>query len=69
MTNVASPLYVSIKGAAVRYDVSTDLIRDMVRDGRLPHVRFGRVIRIPLSALTPDELSKANTKQEHETNG
>ncbi|MEW6905622.1 helix-turn-helix domain-containing protein [Trueperella pyogenes] len=50
--------YVSIKDAAARLSVSPDTIRRMIYANKLPHVRVGRVIRIPLDALAPDALAE-----------
>ncbi|WP_406710797.1 excisionase family DNA-binding protein [Trueperella pyogenes] len=50
--------YVSIQGAAERLNVHHSTIRRMIYAGKLPHVRVGRVIRIPLDALTPDVLAE-----------
>lgn len=49
--------YTSISGAAERLDVHPDTIRRLIYAGKLPHVRIGRAIRIPLDALTLDALT------------
>lgn len=52
MSNDISPGYVTIAGAASYLDVSKNTIRNLIRDGQLPAVRFGsRNVRISLAAL------------------
>ncbi|WP_216378400.1 helix-turn-helix domain-containing protein [Arcanobacterium phocae] len=49
--------YTTINGAAHCLDVHPDTIRRMIYANKLPHVKVGRVIRIPLDALTPAALN------------
>ena len=47
MSNDISPGYLTIAGAASELGVSTNSVRNMIRDGIVPAVRFSdRVIRI-----------------------
>ncbi|MFY9262529.1 MAG: helix-turn-helix domain-containing protein [Arcanobacterium sp.] len=57
-TNQLEPAYTTIKGAAEHLEVHPDTIRRMIYAQKLPHVRIGRAIRIPLSALSVDALKE-----------
>jgi len=43
--------FLTIKQAAEVLQVSRDTVEDLCRNGRLDHVRFGRIYRIPRAAL------------------
>jgi excisionase family DNA binding protein len=45
-TSTTIPRLLSIAVVALRLDVSEKTIRRLVQDGRLPHLRIGRQIRI-----------------------
>lgn len=46
-----SALCVSIKTAAARLNISEDLARRMAAEGRIPTLRFGRRVLVPVRAL------------------
>jgi excisionase family DNA binding protein len=48
---VASALTLTVPEAAAELGISDDLAGDMVRAGRLPHVRWGARILVPRRAL------------------
>lgn len=50
----ADKLYLRIREAAEILDVSERTIRRRLRDGSLPHVKLGRLIRIPAGAVVPN---------------
>ena len=43
--------FLSIAEAAAHWGVSRDLVYELVRDGKLDAIRFGRTYRIPAGAL------------------
>ena len=45
--------WVTPSDAMIFLQLSRSSLYEMVRDGSLPHRRFGRLIRIPKSALMP----------------
>ena len=45
------PAVLDVPGVAKVLDCSTDTVRAEIRTGRLPHVRLGRLIRIPRHSL------------------
>lgn len=45
-------LTISVEEAARLLGIGRNTAYDLVREGRLPHLRFGRTIRIPLAALS-----------------
>jgi excisionase family DNA binding protein len=47
----SQPQFITIAEAAVRLGVSEKTVRRWIRDGKLPAVRMGSQIRIPLGAL------------------
>lgn len=51
------PAYTSVKGAATILDCHTDSVRRLIYSKKLPYIRIGRAIRIPISALTPETLA------------
>lgn len=51
-----TPAFTTIKGAATMLGVHADTIRRLIYADKLPHVKIGRVIRIPIDALTVDAL-------------
>jgi excisionase family DNA binding protein len=53
--------YLSVQAFAERASVSTMTIRRRIADGSVPAVRFGRLLRIPASAL--DSLGPAVTSK------
>ncbi|QEL17444.1 excisionase family DNA-binding protein [Limnoglobus roseus] len=55
-TTTAEPAYLSRVQTARRLNVSLRLVDAMLADGRLPAVRVGGCVRVPLDALTPDAL-------------
>ena len=52
--NYADKVYLRTEEVARLLDVSDRTIRRMVKDGRLPSLRVGRLIRIPASAVLPE---------------
>ncbi|MET9264121.1 helix-turn-helix domain-containing protein [Amycolatopsis sp. NPDC004079] len=52
------PAYVPISEAAARLSVSEVTIRRVIKSGQLPHVRFGRVVRVSIADL--DEFAAAH---------
>lgn len=42
---------VSVPEAARMLGIGRNMAYDLVRSGRLPHLRFGRSIRVPVEAL------------------
>jgi excisionase family DNA binding protein len=53
MSSPTEKVYLRIAEAARMLDVSERTIRRRIRDGTLPIVRLGRLVRIPSSALAP----------------
>lgn len=53
---MVNPAYVSITDAAERLNVHPDTVRRMIYAQKLPSVRVGRLVRIPLEALTLEAL-------------
>jgi excisionase family DNA binding protein len=45
------PQYIGISKFCELADISETAVRDWISEGKLPHVRFGRAIRIPITAL------------------
>lgn len=45
------PKYIALSKFCELADVSETAAREWISDGKLPHVRFGRAIRIPVTAL------------------
>jgi excisionase family DNA binding protein len=45
------PNFITLSKFCQLADVSETAARDWISDGKLPHVRFGRAIRIPVTAL------------------
>jgi len=45
------PKYITLSKFCQLADVSETAAREWISDGKLPHVRFGRAIRIPVTAL------------------
>jgi excisionase family DNA binding protein len=45
------PKYLKISRFCQLADVSETAVRDWIAEGKLPHVRFGNAIRIPVTAL------------------
>ena len=52
------PRYVSVKTAAQLLDVHVITVRHQIQSGRIGVVHIGRAVRIPISELTPQALSK-----------
>lgn len=52
------PRYVSVKTAATLLEVNADTIRRQITAGLIDTIHIGRAVRIPLSELTPQALSK-----------
>lgn len=46
----AEPQYVTVAEYARTRSISERTVREAIRDGRLPSIRFGRAVRIPSSA-------------------
>lgn len=51
MENETSASFLSVEDFAVRLGVAPDRVRRWISEGRLPHVRLGRVVRVPADAL------------------
>lgn len=51
--------YESSESFAARIDVEPDLVRRWINEGRLPAVKLGRVIFIPVDALERTLLARA----------
>jgi excisionase family DNA binding protein len=45
------PRYIGITKFCQLADLSETAVREWIAEGKLPHVRFGRTIRIPITAL------------------
>lgn len=45
------PKYITLSKFCELTHVSETAAREWITDGKLPHVRFGRAIRIPVTAL------------------
>ena len=45
------PKYIGIRQFCQLADLSDTFVREQIAEGRIPHVRFGRTIRIPVTAL------------------
>ena len=52
------PRYVSVKTAAMLLEVNADTIRRQITAGLIDTIHIGRIVRIPISELTPQALSK-----------
>lgn len=48
---MTAPLVLSVSEAAVLLGIGRNHLYELVRCGEIPHVRFGRLIRIPRAAL------------------
>lgn len=48
---MADPLVLSVTEAAHLLGVGRNHLYDLIADGQIPHVRFGRLIKIPRSTL------------------
>lgn len=55
-----APAFTTIKGAATMLGVHADTIRRLIYANKLPHVKIGRAIRIPVEALTVEALKGVN---------
>ena len=58
------PLTYTVEEAAAALGCGRDSMHRLVRQGDIPHVRFGRVIRIPRDALTAWLLAEAERTAE-----
>jgi excisionase family DNA binding protein len=43
--------YVDVPEVASTYHVSTALVSKLIKQGQIPHIRLGRLVRVPRSAL------------------
>lgn len=55
------PLTYTVEEAAAALGCGRDSMHRLVRQGDIPHVRFGRVIRIPRQALAEWLLTEAES--------
>ena len=53
---MASKIYLRTTEAAEILGVSTRTIRRRIKDGTIPAVKIGRLVRIPASAILPEQL-------------
>lgn len=64
-----NPRWLSVEDAATVLGLHRNTVYGLVRDGSLPHKKFGSAIRIPVSALEvegvsePEPLSSSATPQ------
>lgn len=56
-------LTLTVPEAARLLGIGRNAAYDLIRRGELPHVRFGRTIRVPRSALEPWLLSAASARR------
>ena len=52
MPNSNDPQFLAVEEFAKRLSVAPARVRRWIHEGRLPHVRLGRIVRIPVDALT-----------------
>lgn len=62
MTVARDPDVLSVAEAAARLQISERYARDLIRDGQIPCLRFGRLIRVPVVQL--DRLLAGDFKPE-----
>ena len=46
-----SKSHLTVKEVAARWGVSQNYVRRLIWDGKLAHTKFGRAVRIPVSAV------------------
>jgi excisionase family DNA binding protein len=51
LSRAFQPAYVSVRLAALELEVNEATIRRWLRQGLLPHERFGKTVRIPAEAV------------------
>lgn len=56
-------LTVSVSEAARLLGIGRNAAYELIRQGALPHVRFGRTIRVPRSAIEPWLLEVASARR------
>ena len=49
------PACIRITSLAKRWDCSATKIRGLIKDGTLPHIRLGKMVRVPLVAVIAHE--------------
>ena len=51
MAKTPDPRFLAVEDFAKRLSVEPARVRRWIHEGRLPHVRLGRIVRIPADAL------------------
>ena len=60
------PQFLSVEEFRVFVGIGRSTVYDLLRRGEIPHTRFGRVVRIPKSALRPYGEGKPERKADDE---
>lgn len=56
MNEESPPPFTTVGQVAKAFSISSQHVRRLVKDGQIPAVRLGRSIRIPLAAVTYENL-------------